>query len=726
MRRWTKFIARFFVGLMVLLGLNWGLQASAQFRIPGIPDIPVDVPVEVPGLEELLAKEPALATSLEDAQQEIPFLDNYHPSQYKALRLLSLSDGPLGRSLDHRNSFQVQPGDYAFHAQSYCLRAGTHGPGRGDGYLYAPLKGSAADIIQNVLRRSVDHPEIRQEQVQVLLWAIIAQTDLASLPPERAQVARTLLTDTEFNRLSSGALGQIPDELLQRALRELPPVAQQVFEAKARIRSTITQANSTFEDLERIAVLLGEAPLGENSREVPAQRWSYHPDGYFVRYSPSGYSQTEMHVSVPEPIQLTRDSQGRITTLTDRSGNRIDIQYDDSLAPLTVAGDDGVSGYAIRSVRLRRDELLPPEEILSFDRTWSDQGWTLVGVPSGDGRPQASGRYGDAATRYRQATRYQRQQASVFNQVDIASNTAALQDLADIYHLTQALEPVIAPPANSWQADQLTLLTRAWQYQLCRYAGACSAVASRSRDTLLASAQGIYLAQANQSMPGNDGTPIDPSGGAAVPGNTSKQRLGASNRPIPEDQIPPEEDPQCQQVAQELAGLKRNQDAFHNELIKQSARRNGLDNGYDYNRLVKEYIAQQRAQGDDFDYSTDNQRAAVTAAQEAVAGSSDTGGSALPVPAYTDADTCEIKHDQTREEFVAAGKPGVIYDAYVAHEQVHQRTCNQNRDPDGDGTVDNPDGYTDHMANIDNYSQDELDAYQASIDRLQRWLDEHC
>jgi len=708
-------MTHFLVGVAVLLGLNWGLQASAQFRIPGIPDIPVDVPVNVPGLEDLLAKDPALTTSLEDAQQEIPFLDTYHPSQYKALRLLPLSNG---------NSFQAQPGDYAFHAQSYCLRAGTHGPGSGDGYLYAPLKGSAADIIQNVLRRSVDHPDIPQQQVQVLLWAIIAQTDLASLPSERQRVARTLLTDDEFNRLSSGALGQIPDELLRRALRELPPVAQQVFEAKARIRSTITQANSTFEDLERIAVLLGEAPLGENSRDVPAQRWSYHPDGYFVRYAPSGYSQTEMHVSVPEPVQLTRDSQGRIASLRDSAGNRIDIQYDDGVAPLTVAGDDSIRGYAIDSIRMVRDELLPPDDILSFDQTWSGQGWTLVGIPSGNGRPQAGGRYGDAANRYQQATRYQQQQASVFNQVDIASNTAALKDLADLYHLTQALEPVITPPANSWKADQLTLLPRAWQYQLCRHAGACSTVASQPHQALLASTQGIYLAQASQSTPAT--TPIDPTGGAAVPGNTGKQRLGESNRPIPEDQIPPEQDPQCQQVKRELAGLKRNRDAFRSELIKQSARRNGLDNGYDYNRLVKEYIAQQRAQGDDFEFSPDNQRAAVTAAQEAAAGSGDTSGSALPVPAYTDPSTCDIKHDQTRAEFVATGKPGVIYDAYVAHEQVHQRTCNQNRDPDGDGTVDNADGYTDHMANIDNYSQDELEAYQVAIDRLQRWLDENC
>lgn len=727
MTRWTKFIAQFLVGLGLLVGLNWGLRAQAQFpSIPGLPDIPVDIPVDVPGLDDLLAKEPALTTSLEDAQQEIPFLDTYQPDQYQALGLLPRTSSS--------NGFSAQPGDYTFHAQSYCLRAGTHAPGSGDGYLYAPLKGSAADIIQNVLQRSVDHPDISQQQVQTLLWAIIAQSDLASLPAERQQVARTLLTDDEFNRLSSGALGDIPDELLRQVLQELPPVAEQVFAANAEIRSTITRANSTFEDLERIAVLLGDAPITEDSRQVPAQRWSYHPDGYFVRYFPSGYKKTEMHVSVPRPTGLTRDGQGRITALETQTGNRIELSYDDTVAPLAVSGDGTVTGYAFDAIRLIRDEVLPPEDILSFDETWSGQGWTLVGVPQGNGQAQAGGRYPNADQRYQQATRYQQQHSSAFNQVGIESNAAALKDLADIYHLQQALEAAIAPPANTWMADQLRILPQAWQYQLCRHAGACGAMAQRSQPNLLASTQGVYLAQNDPESPNGspggpgspNGTPVDPSGSPAVPGVTSKQRLGESGRPVPEDDIPPEDDPQCQQVQRELAGLKRNQDTFKSDLVKESARRNGLDNGYDYNRLVKEFISLQRSQGDDFEYSPANQRAAVAAAQDASAGDSSTSGSALEVPAFTNGSNCKITYGQTREEFEASGRPGVIRDAYVDHEKVHQSTCNRTRDPNGDGTVDNPDGYLDYMNDINNYSQDEIDAYQASIDRLQRWLDENC
>lgn len=713
MTRWTKFITRFLIGMAVLVGLNWGLQAQAQFRIPGIPNIPVpvDIPAEIPGLDALLSKEPALTTSLEDAQQEIPFLDNYNPDLYKSLRLLPRTT---------TNGFQAPPGDYAFNAQSYCLRAGTHGPGSGDGYLYAPLEGSAAGIVQNVLRRSVDHPEISQQQVQVLLWAIIAQTDLGSMPGDRQRVARTLLSDQEFARLSSGALGQIPDQLLRRALQELPPVAQKVFEANARIRSTITRANSSFEELEQIAVLLGEAPRTADSREIPAQRWSYHPEGYFIRYQPSGYSRTEMHVSVPQPFRLTRDGQGRITEIMDSDGNQVLIGYDEAIAPLTVSGDGNVRGYALSSIRLKHQELLPPEEILSFDQTWSGQGWTFVGVPR-SGSANNGSRYPNASSRYQQAVAYQQQQSDALEHIGIASNPAALKDLADVYHLQQALAAAIAPPANSWKADQLASLTQAWQYQLCRHAGACSPRAENSEGTMVAAASGIYLAQqTNQDLgpgvPAGGGANVDPAGGAAVPGITSKQRLGQSSRPLSEDEIPPTKDPQCAAVGRELAGLKRNQAVFRNPQVKELARINDLD-GYGYNKLVKETIAQQRDQGDDYSFSADNQRAAMEAV---LSESDDTSGSRLEVPAYTNGSNCKMNNGD-RAAFVANGRPGVIHDAYVAHEQVHKGTCEEQRDPDT-----NPDGYLDYMADIDNYSQDEIDAYQASIDLLQQWLDENC
>jgi hypothetical protein len=47
-------------------------------------------------------------------------------------------------------------------------------------------------------------------------------------------------------------------------------------------------------------VLSGAAPRGEGSIEIPSGRWSMHPDGYYIRYIPSGYSSTRVEIWVPQ------------------------------------------------------------------------------------------------------------------------------------------------------------------------------------------------------------------------------------------------------------------------------------------------------------------------------------------------------------------------------------------------------------------------------------------
>jgi hypothetical protein len=62
----------------------------------------------------------------------------------------------------------------------------------------------------------------------------------------------------------------------------------------------LTTPGASFAEMERVAVLSGAAPLGEGSRDVPSGRWSLHPDGYYVRYLPSGYSSTRVEIWVPQ------------------------------------------------------------------------------------------------------------------------------------------------------------------------------------------------------------------------------------------------------------------------------------------------------------------------------------------------------------------------------------------------------------------------------------------
>ena len=55
-----------------------------------------------------------------------------------------------------------------------------------------------------------------------------------------------------------------------------------LFQAEAQLRQMLTQPGTPYDQLERVAVLAGMAPMGEGSRAVPSGRWSLHPDGYYV------------------------------------------------------------------------------------------------------------------------------------------------------------------------------------------------------------------------------------------------------------------------------------------------------------------------------------------------------------------------------------------------------------------------------------------------------------
>jgi hypothetical protein len=196
--------------------------------------------------------------------------------------------------------FVLQPGYYMLQDQSYCLKAGTHGPGGGDGYLYAPPKGPAEDAVMTIVRNSVNHPEIHQHDIQLLLWAIIARAKFEDLQPELKSVASRLLTPRQLAALNRSALDALSGNALTDALGGVPEPLRQIAQAEAQLRSMLTTPGASFAEMERVAVLSGNAPLGPGSQEVPSGRWSVHPDGYYVRYIPSGYSSTRVEIWVPQ------------------------------------------------------------------------------------------------------------------------------------------------------------------------------------------------------------------------------------------------------------------------------------------------------------------------------------------------------------------------------------------------------------------------------------------
>jgi len=281
---------RIFAGGFLAFGAMGASAARAQ-DFGGILGRATDLLGDL-GVNDWLEGEAPISTQLADAVWGNPGLDGMTPP------IAPAHLGNLART--DNGGFILESGYWQYSTQSYCLHAGTHGPGGGDGYLYAPIRGSQEEAVRDILRNSVSRPDIEQRDIQVLIWAILARTKFEDLRPRLQGVAAALLTQEQLARLNRSAMDLVPRRSMGRVLGELPGPLRSVFRAEADLRRRLTSGSSSYRQLEEIAVLSGDAPLGAGSRAVARGRWSDHPDGYRIRYLPSGYSQTQTEIWVEE------------------------------------------------------------------------------------------------------------------------------------------------------------------------------------------------------------------------------------------------------------------------------------------------------------------------------------------------------------------------------------------------------------------------------------------
>lgn len=408
------------------------------------------------------------------------------------------------------------------------------------------------------------------------------------LSHELQLVATKLLTPQEIYQVNGGALGLIPESLRRKAYANLPPLVRQTLEAEARLREMLTRGATTYDELEKVAVRFGDAPRGEGSRDVPEGRWSYHSDGYFVRYLPSGYPTTRIIVYLPESFTVERDKLGRVARLSDAEGNRIEVKYDDTMEPLDVPSDPDLRGYAFKSVRFVRPFPAKPRHAQQAE--WKDVGWTLVKASGAKSQPagpaaalrKAPDRYGDGQRRFQDAREWEKEIGKLRTPASSGAGAESHFELAlDLLNFEKGIEVVVAEgrgEKSEWSDRHLQRVFNAVQFELCQGAGGCASSAAPSgelRDekdrapvlfssgsapasgsgppALLLAGPPAFAVNAWSSAPdfpdasGHATSPeqrlpeFDPSGQVAVPGNTARQRLSQSGRP---------KDPHCDQIPQ--------------------------------------------------------------------------------------------------------------------------------------------------------------------------------
>jgi len=497
-------------------------DASAQFKLPKI-NIPTN------GLtDKILNDDPPITTSLDDAVLSVPYLDDFEPKVFRQLSELER---------DSEGSFILEPGNFEFEAQSYCMHAGTYGPGKGAGYLQAPLKGKQADTITSILKNSLQHPEIEQQDVQVLIWAVISRTKISDMDRNMQSTAAKLLKPAQIYKLNGGALGLLPSDLKGKAFNRLPAPAKMILQAEAKLRSKLTDVSVDYSELERIAVLEGE-PEKDEGNEIPFGRWSYDTEGFFVRFEPDGYPHTTVRLHIPEKYIIQRDSLGRIILISDTRGNRIETSYNDSAPVISISGDPGVEGYSFSLIKFVN---INPETGETRTAEWKDTGWTFVGEINGKGTFKSSNsnkrklpafalaftpyriaegfgeKIGDIKERYDNANKRKQQLKDYKDRLDKQNRERSEQDvddLTDLEHYNDGLDKALSDDMGEkadWVDEHLNRVKNAWNYASCRLAGGCDPDEKEEKKPLKKKK-------------------FDPSKNSAVPANRGSQRLAISSR----------------------------------------------------------------------------------------------------------------------------------------------------------------------------------------------------
>ncbi|RMH77122.1 MAG: hypothetical protein D6680_06115 [Cyanobacteria bacterium J007] len=435
-------------------------------------------------------------------------------------------------------SLAFAPGYYRFTVQSYCLHAGTYAPTQGDGYLLATLEGNRAELIRAILQRSLAQAQISQQDIQRLIWGIEAGANFTQYPLDFQVRIAPLLEPSEIAALSID-VESIAGRLIGRFI---PDSLKRALNLYRDIRQTLTNAQATYEDLERIAILTGVAPTGKGSRTIDPGNWNYAGDGFYLRTYPQSYPTTTVELLRPAAYRLQRDARGRIIVF--ESGNyRIETTYED-----TPGGDRLVSpeGESVPIWRFRRLHFSGPQP--GDEWTVENTGWIVassegmdygdrpgaklaaiaVKTTSGDrARPQilASGGNGEptwktyrdrvnsAREKWEKLDRYRQE----LERANRPPSEDAIRDLTDLTHYRDGLEAAKNPAdlegKGEWFRDHLGRVTNGWNYVNCVLAGECDPPGDEfDRDR------------------GDRPKPFDPSGKVAVPGNTVKQRLGLSGR----------------------------------------------------------------------------------------------------------------------------------------------------------------------------------------------------
>jgi hypothetical protein len=270
----------------------------------------------------ILEGKPAISTSFKDVDVKNTLPPDFGANEtYTALSTLTKNEDGI---------YELKQGFYETINLSYCLKAGTNGPAKGDSYGNASIKGKMDDIVEAILIKSqelwrnkassdgvvnkLSSSVVSQKDVQLLLWAIIAKANFEDMQNKTKAVALALLSPEQIVKLNGGAIKSVMNFASEKGWVDKPEWLRKIEEAEQSLRQLYKSSNSTYEDFERIAVLAG---LSTEAQPVEYGTWFKHDEGFYIRYEPQGYPKTHIKIYVPEKKNVKLKITGVIATPSD-------------------------------------------------------------------------------------------------------------------------------------------------------------------------------------------------------------------------------------------------------------------------------------------------------------------------------------------------------------------------------------------------------------------------
>jgi hypothetical protein len=437
-----------------------------------------------------LLEEKNVTTSLSDAYPEAFWLEN-----------LDKERDPI-EPADY--SFNLAPGYYRFNVQSYCLKAGTHASTKGAGHLVAPIKGKRGELVINIITRSADHPDIAQHDIQLLLWSIIYGAKFTDLEKGVQLRVSPLLTPEEITDLSIG-IKDVPVDLLPDELKASAKFYKD-------LRHKITDPASSYEDVERMAVIPGDPPADMLLKQINPGNWAYVGDGFYMRIMPDGYQRSVLDVYRAGKVNVTRDDKQRITSI-ERDGYKTEVTYvDEPGSDVMFADGKYYPIYRFKSVKYTGPNA--GEEFVQEDIGWivrgdgkevSNPSGTYKNYPQDPSLAVYKARVADANEVLKKLNKYRKDPNR--------PSTNSLMDITDEFnankHMKDGLDAV-KDPSNL--KDKGKWINKNNEYTTDWFNCASNALAGGSCDD------------------NNDPKKMNPGKNAGSPGNSAGQRIAPSMR----------------------------------------------------------------------------------------------------------------------------------------------------------------------------------------------------